>query len=89
MLLPIEMRKAYLVRRKADLLVLSEACKKQEAQVLERAGHQLRGNAISYGFAPLSDFGSKLETASKEKDFNQAKHWVEEIQKYVESYRFE
>ena len=86
--LPIEMRQAYLRRRKADLILLEEACEKMEAPYLQRVGHQLRGNAISYGFDELSTIGTQLETASKNHNFREAGELVKQIKNYVEGYRF-
>lgn len=88
MQLPIEMRQAYLQRRKADLPALEEACSKMEAPFLQRIGHQLRGNALSYGFDELSVIGTQLEAASKNSDFIEAKQLVSKIKQYVENYKF-
>jgi HPt (histidine-containing phosphotransfer) domain-containing protein len=88
MQLPIEMRQAYLQRRKADLVLLEEACQKMEASYLQRIGHQLRGNALSYGFDELSTIGTQLEAASKINDFHEAEQLVKQIKNYVESYKF-
>jgi HPt (histidine-containing phosphotransfer) domain-containing protein len=88
MQLPLEMRQAYLQRRKADLVALEEACSKMEAPFLQRIGHQLRGNALSYGFDELSVIGTQLETASKNNDFTEATQLVKKIKQYVETYQF-
>lgn len=59
--LPIEMYKKYIERRKADVTQLQEAVSSGSVEVFKRIGHQIRGNAASFGFEDLADIGSRME----------------------------
>lgn len=59
--LPIEMYKKYIERRKADLSQLQEAVSSGSVEVFKRIGHQIRGNAASFGFEDLADIGTRME----------------------------
>jgi len=88
MQLPYEMRQAYLDRRKKELVVLKDACRNSEFSTLIRIGHQLKGNALPFGFDELNALGARLENTSKEGDLKEASLLVEKIKNYIESYRF-
>ena len=54
-----------------------------EFERLARIGHRLRGNAKTYGFDELSDWGTRLETAGEERDGAEARTAFEGISTYV------
>lgn len=59
--LPIEMYKKYIERRKADVTQLQEAVSSGSVEVFKRIGHQIRGNASSFGFEDLAQIGTEME----------------------------
>lgn len=63
--LPKEMREEYVVRRKTDYAILSDALEKKSIQEFKRIGHQLAGNAESYGFPELGKIGVKMEALNE------------------------
>jgi HPt (histidine-containing phosphotransfer) domain-containing protein len=85
--LPREMRLAYLERRKADLDKLDEACQKSELHFLERMGHQLKGNALPFGFNELNTLGTQLEIVAREGKLDESVTLVKKIRHYVENFK--
>lgn len=63
--LPKEMREEYVVRRKADYATLADSLEKKSIQEFKRIGHQLAGNAESYGFPELGQIGVKMESLNE------------------------
>ena len=70
MQVPIEARLKYLDRRKQDIVACQEALAKQDYNFLERIGHQIKGNAVTFGFDEFTNIAVALETAAKAKDLN-------------------
>lgn len=71
MQVPFEARQKYLDRRKQDIVACQEALTKQDFNFLERIGHQLKGNAITFGFDEFTNIAVALELAAKTKDMTQ------------------
>jgi len=71
MQVPFEARQKYLDRRKQDIVACQEALTKQDFYFLERIGHQLKGNAITFGFDEFTNIAVALELATKTKDMTQ------------------
>lgn len=66
MQLPIEMYKNYVARREEDLNELNLALKNSDVSVFRRVGHQLRGNATSFGFNELLKIADHLHEVNLE-----------------------
>ena len=71
MQVPTEARQKYLDRRKQDAVACQEALAKQDFNFLERIGHQIKGNAITFGFDELTNVAVAMEIAAKAKDLHQ------------------
>ena len=78
-----EQKKKYIARRENDVKECLEALSKKDNQVLQRVGHQLRGNALTFGFAPLGEIGERLESASVELNWQKMEEAVQQIQTYL------
>lgn len=76
---PHEMKVVYIERRKSDFLELNKAIEKGDFSYLEKIGHQVKGNAQSFGFDELSPIGIALENAGKTKDLQKAKSVIKEF----------
>ncbi len=63
--LPKEMREEYVFRRKTDYITLCDSLEKKSVQDFKRIGHQLAGNAESYGFPDLGKIGVKMESLNE------------------------
>ncbi len=65
-LLPPEMYVTYLERRTAELARLKQAAAEGRIEDFKVVGHQLKGNAPSYGFEDLAVIARKLELVTPE-----------------------
>lgn len=64
--LPPEMYITYLERRKVELDKLLKAVDEGRCEDFAVVGHQLKGNAPSYGFDDLAEIAKKLEKVNKD-----------------------
>ncbi|MES2962799.1 MAG: Hpt domain-containing protein [Bdellovibrionota bacterium] len=63
---PIEMKRTYLTRRSDDLATLRSALSRRDYIRIREIGHQLSGNARSFGFLDLEQIALRMETLSEE-----------------------
>jgi hypothetical protein len=83
MLIPIEARQKYLERRKQDIVASKEALSKQDFNFLERLGHQVKGNAVTFGFDQLTDIAVDIEVAAKAKNIDHLSELVKKFETAV------
>ena len=81
--LPPEMIEAYLNRRKMDLTVIENSIAQNAVEDINRIGHQLLGNANSFGFPELNPIAHDMESLSQSElktrgpdILNQFKTWL-------------
>ncbi|MFZ3230374.1 MAG: hypothetical protein WA160_09225 [Pseudobdellovibrio sp.] len=65
--IPLELKIKYIERRKKDLLICDSALIAEDYKFFERIGHDLKGNAITFGHSFLATLGEELELAAKAK----------------------
>lgn len=82
---PEAMQTRYVERRKRDLEVCQECLVLQKFSELEKVGHQLKGNGVTFGHADLSTIGKRMESAAAAEDFSEVEkaltdfsHWVQQ-----------
>lgn len=80
---PGEIQVRYLERRRKDLETCLMCLEKENFRELEKVGHQLKGNGVTFGHAELSHIGSDLEVAAHQKNvadlekaLKEFSHWV-------------
>jgi HPt (histidine-containing phosphotransfer) domain-containing protein len=80
---PNDMMARYLERRKRDLEACLESFRNRNFNDLEKVGHQLKGNGLTFGHPELSFIGKKLENAAAVGDaflieaaLTEFSHWV-------------
>lgn len=83
MQVPVEARQKYLERRKQDAIASKEALSKQDYAFLERLGHQVKGNAVTFGFDELTNIAVAIEQAAKAKNITQLQTLVEQFEAAV------
>lgn len=66
--IPKEAREKYLERRKVDLENCKKALEDRNFEVLTRIGHQVKGNAVTFGYDDLGQIAIELETFALSKD---------------------
>jgi HPt (histidine-containing phosphotransfer) domain-containing protein len=62
----------YLYRRFADTIRCYEALSRGDLSILERVGHQMKGNGVTFGFPEITDIGESLESAAQKGDSRSA-----------------
>lgn len=63
--LPPQLLETYLQRRKVDIDELTRSLEADSVEAFNRIGHQLAGNAMSFGFPALEVIGSQMEDLDK------------------------
>jgi len=63
-----EMRARYLERRSSDLEILTQDLMSLNFESFKRIGHQLKGNAASFGYNDLEKICIELESAGLNSD---------------------
>jgi HPt (histidine-containing phosphotransfer) domain-containing protein len=62
--IPEEIREKYLLRRKNDIEALKLSQTKKSMDDFKRIGHQLKGNAASFGYFELEKIAISMEGAA-------------------------
>lgn len=81
---PPEARQKYLDRRKLDIIACQEALDKKDFVFLERIGHQIKGNAITFGFDELTKIAVALEIAAKDQDLQKLSELVGQFNQAIQ-----
>jgi len=78
-----ELRCKYKERRARDVEDLTTSLEAERFEVLSRIGHQLKGNASTYGYEELAVLGRKMEHAAEEKSLSEAHACLVELRVWV------
>jgi HPt (histidine-containing phosphotransfer) domain-containing protein len=81
--IPDEARLRYIERRKADVEVLRSALGKRTFEDFKRIGHQLKGNAATFGYSDLEKVAIQLEVAGDQQDLVEANRQFGLFEKWV------
>ena len=60
--LPQKLFDNYIVRRKEDVSTLKLAVSEKNIEILNRIGHQIKGNAKNFGLPQLEEVGEMMES---------------------------
>ncbi len=83
--LPIEMYQAYIERRKLDRDHLLQAVDAGSTDVFKRIGHQIRGNAGSFGFDDLAHLGDRMENVENNNLVSEGREIIDVLNAWVET----
>lgn len=72
LIIPEEARLKYIERRKKDIDSLKSALSTHTYEEFKRIGHQLKGNAASFGYLDLEKVAIQLEVAGEKQDHLEA-----------------
>lgn len=78
-----ELQKKYIERRKAELTQMEDAIANKDFDSLSVFGHNMKGNAESYGFEDLGLMGAKLEQAAKSEELDKIKSLYQNIKSFI------
>lgn len=85
MQVPEDIKARYLERRRKDLEDCQESLSEKKFQIIEKVGHQLKGNGFTFGHPELSVIGKKLENAAILGDFQKIEIALKEFASWVNS----
>lgn len=77
------MAPTYLQNRRKDMVDMRQWLATGEFKMIERIGHRMKGNALSYGFADLGLLGGELENAARAGDKNRVIGLLSRIEDYL------
>lgn len=85
MTIPEEMRRKYLERRERDYKILVETLAAGDYSEFIKQGHQLKGNAATFGYDELAEVGKRMEIAGANSDPALAEACLDELRKWIAS----
>jgi HPt (histidine-containing phosphotransfer) domain-containing protein len=83
MAIPDEMRKKYLERRRRDIEELTAASASNDPAPFIKVGHQLKGNAITFGYQELADVGARMEDAGNQENWEIARECLDSLKAWL------
>jgi HPt (histidine-containing phosphotransfer) domain-containing protein len=81
--IPDEVRKMYVERRHKDLSTLKNSLAERKLDEFKRIGHQLKGNAASFGHSDLEKIAIGLEIAGDKQDLFEARKQVDLFESWL------
>ncbi len=84
MRIPEPLRKKYIERRARDVEELALALEQGRFEVFARMGHQLKGNAATYGYESLSVLGHKMEHAAETESFPEGRECLYALKAWLQ-----
>lgn len=82
---PLESRLKYLRRRRAELTQIQSSLQgSPDWELVKKVGHQIKGNASTFGFVNLTEFGKSLEAVAAKADLVKARDLSAELESEVE-----
>ncbi|MBI3329545.1 MAG: Hpt domain-containing protein [Nitrospinae bacterium] len=79
-----ELIPGYLDNRQADIQALREALEQGDYETIRILGHSMKGSGGGYGFDAITEIGSALEQAAKDREPDAIRRWVGELVTYLE-----
>lgn len=82
LIIPQEARLKYIERRKKDIESLKSALQTNSYDEFKRIGHQLKGNAASFGYSELEKVAIQMEQAGEKRDHLEATRQLEAFEQW-------
>lgn len=83
---PLESRVRYLQRRVDELAKLAQAQNEELFELAKKMGHQIKGNAVNFGFEDLTELAGQMEKASINREVSGVRLAQNEIEKKVQEF---
>ena len=74
----------YLKKRRSDVVKLRSAIDQLDYATVRLLGHQMAGTGASYGFAPITEIGIRLEEFALSRDAAGVQAKIEELESYLQ-----
>lgn len=78
-----EAKTRYLLRRHKDLDDCKAALQNKDFRFLQNIGHQLKGNAVTFGHPALGELGAHIEQSAKDQDSSQLEQCLKNFEDYL------
>ena len=85
LIIPEEARLKYIERRMKDIESLRQALVQKSFDEFKRIGHQLKGNAASFGYMDLEKVAIQLEAAGDNQDSFEAQRQLSLLEQWYKS----
>lgn len=73
----------FLANRKNELQILRDALTTQDFNTLQTLGHRMKGDGGGYGFDHISEIGTGLEIASKQRHLSVIEQHIAQLEDYL------
>ena len=80
---PEAMKERYLEHRRNDLKACLVSLEKKSFDEIEKVGHQLKGNAETFGHPELSTIGEHLEESARSQNLEKLKQSILELARWI------
>lgn len=87
MQLPFEMYQNYVVRRDEDYKELLVALEKSDVTPFKKIGHQIKGNASSFGFEDLAVIGNRMNRLEADQLATEGSSLLAEFKNWIDAKR--
>ena len=74
----------FLENRRKDVNTLQEVLTHSDYETIKTLGHAMKGAGGGYGFDTITDIGSSLEIAAKQKNTEEIRKGINELADYLE-----
>lgn len=74
----------FLKNRRKDVETLHEALTSGDYETIRTLGHAMKGAGGGYGFDTITDIGSSLENAAKQKNIEEIRKGIDKLADYLE-----
>jgi HPt (histidine-containing phosphotransfer) domain-containing protein len=73
----------FLSNREKDIKTMESCLEEANFEQIERLGHSMKGSGAGYGFDGISEIGSFIEIAGKEKNIEKIKKGIGDLKNYL------
>jgi HPt (histidine-containing phosphotransfer) domain-containing protein len=74
----------YLENKREEADIIRQALNAEDYETIGVLGHNMKGSGGGYGFDMITDIGSAIESAAKEKDFERIRKSIDDLLIYLE-----
>ncbi|MGE0642200.1 MAG: Hpt domain-containing protein [Nitrospira sp.] len=73
----------FLRNREQDIRTLHDALTRQDFETIQSLGHRLKGDGGGYGFDRISEIGTTMEQAAKQKDYSVTEQQILHLEEFL------
>lgn len=88
MQVPKELKVKYLFRKQEDIKNLRFQIEQGDYSFALKVGHQIKGNAVTFGVPQMASIGFEIEKAAQKKDHERLKILIQKMEVIVNSTQY-